>query len=158
MRRGVPDPKWKSGPPEPKHHHSEHAIRPVGKDAYDIDGVSKREAEQVDGVALVAVREAFYCQREGCEISPGITHLYSSEDVSRGLKQACEHAGVEWVEYFAEHCTVVDYSDGFILGVEFGDDVLGYVEPQVSIREGFGGPCHGREEPDPDVHAYMYDL
>ena len=157
MNHNISDPAWKSGPPEPKHRHSEHRISSAG---HDLNGVGRKEAEQIEGEPLMAVREAFVCSREGCDADPSVTYLYGERGVSRRVRQACGWATDPdwWYEYFCEHCEIVDWDGGPILGVRFGDDTLGYVTPQTTIEDGFGGACYGRSEPSPDVNAYRYDL
>lgn len=173
MRRNqVPDPSWKSGPPEPNHHHSEHAIDPEPA-GYDFDGFGRDEMEEVDGEALVTIQEAYSCHRDGCDAMPRKRHLYTSLEASTWLHKACERAGHggldveptyndEWselaVEYFAMNATIVDYDHVPIVGVEFGEDTFGYVYPEVTKEDDFSGSCYGRSEPNPDVNAHRYDL
>jgi hypothetical protein len=164
-RNGVPDPSWKSGPPEPRHRHSEHAIDPEPA-GHDIDGVGIDEAERIDGEPLCAVREAYGCHRDGCDVDARKDHLYSLSDVServrrivRGVITYTDDPSVEdEVEYLATHAVVRDYDEGPILGVTVGEDTIGYIYPQITDVSGFGGACFGREEPNPDVDAYRYDL
>jgi len=172
----LPDPSWKSGPPEPKHRHSEHAIDP--QPVMDIDGVGVDEVERLDTDAIVAVQEGFTCHRDGCDVSPQKRHVYSVANVSDRLWHAVQWAtDYELHIFIAENTVIVDYDETPILGVSFSDDVpnsfgaattpsdlrgadrdvLGYIHPTFTDKSDFGGVCYGREEPNPDVDAYRYD-
>lgn len=164
-RNRLPDPSWKSGPTYPEPTSSEHAIDPEPA-GWDHDGVGRKEAERVDGEALCAVREAYSCSRDGCDTDARKDHVYALSDVSERVQQAARHA-ISWtdepgtediVEYLAIHATIVDYDEGPILAFAFGDDTLGYVYPHFTDEDGFGGPCYGHVEPEPDINAHRYDL
>mgnify|MGYP006279819219 CR=1 FL=1 len=185
MRGRLSDPSWKSGPTYPEPTDSEHAIDPEPA-GYDHDGVGRDEAERVDGEALCAVREAYSCSRDGCDADPRRAHVYALSDVSRRVQQAAAHAidsrgsgttrnraslaegneadyteeptAEDLIEYLAVHAVIVDYDEGPILGFEFGDDEFGYVYPHFTDESGFGGPCYGHVEPEPDINAHRYDL
>jgi len=185
MRGRLSDPSWKSGPTYPEPTDSEHAIDPEPA-GYDHDGVGRDEAERVDGEALCAVREAYSCSRDGCDADPRRAHVYALTDVSRRVQQAAAHAidyteeptAEDLIEYLATHAVIVDYDEGPILGFEFGDgadsgesasssaesaasadeDEFGYVYPHFTDESGFGGPCYGHVEPEPDINAHRYDL
>lgn len=182
-RNRLPDPSWKSGPSYPEPTSSEHAISPEPA-GWDHDGVGRKEAERVDGEALCAVREAYSCSRDGCDTDARKDHVYALSDVSERVQQAARHAidvsrrdaarsprslaegneadytdeREDIVEYLAIHATIVDYDEGPILAFEFGDDELGYVYPHFTDEQGFGGPCYGHVEPEPDINAHRYDL
>lgn len=164
-RNRLPDPSWKSGPSYPEPTSSEHAIGPEPA-GWDHDGVGRDEAERVDGEALCAVREAYSCSRDGCDTDPRRNHVYALSDVSERVQQSARHAidytdepGTEdIVEYLAINATIVDYDEGPILAFHFGDDEFGYVSPHFTDEHGFGGPCYGHVEPEPDLDAYRYDL
>lgn len=142
-----------TAPPEPKYSHSEHEIHePCG---YDIDGFGVSEVDKIDGEPLTVVQEAYTCSREFCDHSPSVRYLYGTTAVSPRLRAACEYAAGDdgvWYEYAGTHCEVVDYDDGPILGVRFGEDVFGYICPSVTLDSELrrGGTCHGRSEPDWD--------
>jgi hypothetical protein len=165
MARGLSDPSWKSGPTYPEPTSSEHAIDPEPA-GYDHDGVGRDEAERVDGAALCAVREAYSCSRDGCDVSPRRIHVYALSDVSDRLMKIARHAidytddpeEGDFVEFFAVRAQVVDYDEGPILGFEVGDDTIGYVYPHFTDEHDFGGPCYGHVEPEPDINAHRYDL
>ena len=165
MRGRLSDPSWKSGPTYREPTDSEHAIDPEPA-GYDHDGVGRDEAERVDGEALCAVREAYSCSRDGCDADPRRAHVYALSDVSQRVQQAAAHAidyteeptAEDLIEYLAVHAVIVDYDEGPILGFEFGDDEFGYVYPHFTDESGFGGPCYGHVEPEPDINAHRYDL
>jgi hypothetical protein len=165
MGQRLSDPSWKSGPTRREPTDSEHAIAPEPA-GYDIDGVGTSEAERVRGESLCAVREAYSCRREGCDTDPSKSHVYSLTDVSERVQQAARYAishtddptTRDVIEYLATHATVVDYEANPALGFTFGDETFGRVFPQLTTQSGFSGPCYGRNEPSPDVHAYRYDL
>lgn len=153
--RGFSEPSWKSGPPEPKHRHSEHEIHePVG---IDMDGVGKGEAERLDSKPLCAVQEAFSCARDGCDFTPTTRYVYGEESVSDRLRACCEYAVEQsdvyddWGMYAAEHMVVADYDDGYIMTIKFGDDAFGTIYPTFEVGDDPSGPCHGRTEPDYDL-------
>jgi len=164
-RNRLSDPSWKSGPSYPEPTSSEHAIDPQPA-GWDHDGVGRKEAERVDGEALCAVREAYSCHRDGCDTDARKDHVYALSDVSERVQQAARHAidytdepaTEDIVEYLAIHATIVDYDEGPILAFEFGDDEFGYVYPNFTDEHGFGGPCYGHVEPEPDINAHRYDL
>lgn len=167
-RRGrLPDPSWKSGPTYPEPTDSEHAIdpQPIG---HDLDGVGVGEAERIDGAPLLAVREAYVCLREGCDVDANKVHVYSLDDVGaepkRAAREVCEQfegptSDDDILVTLAERAFIIEH-DGEepIIGFDFGGEELGYVYPQETIESGFGGACYGHEAPDPDVNAYRYDL
>lgn len=164
MGQRLSDPDWKSGPTRPEPTASDHAIDP--EPAYDHDGVGRKEAERVDGEALCAVREAYVCHRDGCDVDARKDHVYALTDVSADVREDARVAidytddptTEDVIEYLATNATIVDYDEVPILGFEFGDDERGYVYPHFTDESGFGGPCYGRVEPSPDVNAHRYDL
>lgn len=158
--RRTPSPP--TNPPEPKHTHSDHDVFP--EDAvYDFDGPGVDEAEAVEGDVLTVVRERLSCRRDGCDASGGDNHIYTTEGVSDRLMAALEYASNDKyeeavLEYFAMNAVIVDYDETPIVGVEFGDDVLGYVYPETSQSAGrLGGTCHGQPEP-PDPEGQWRDI
>jgi hypothetical protein len=157
------EPNWKSGPTYPEPTSSEHAIdrQPAG---YDFDGVRVREAERVDGEPLLAIREAYSCRRDGCEADPSKAHVYALSDVSARTLQIARYAHPfdqpltdEIVEFLAMNAEIMDYDEGPIIAFEIGDRLVGYAYPHFTDHHDFDGPCYGRVEPEPDVHAHKYD-
>jgi len=175
MPNRLSDPKWKSGPPEPKHRHSDHAIHPEDY-VYDFDGPGRDEAEGVDDTIMTVVIEAAECSREGCDVAISKRHAYTLESLSERTQQALLYAvrqqlgdDVELadqvvIEYAAVNNIVVDYSGVPILGIQFDsdesynrpevhgyyedDDVLGYIYPTRTFTSNNArGTCHGRPEP-----------
>jgi len=173
MTRGISDPDWKSGPPEPKHSHSEHQIHP--EDAvFDFDGPSVEEVEAVDGTICTTVVESMGCSRDGCNAEIYHSHCYTIESVSDRVQQVLLYA-VDFddvtitddviVEYIAKNTVIVDYDETPIIGFQFDDDntynrpemshshpddkdVLGYVYPVRTFTDNTAtGACHGRADP-----------
>lgn len=183
MKRGVSDPAWKSGPPEPTHSHTEHRIHDEDF-VYDFDGPGRDEADDVNGTIHTVVIEAATCRREGCDASISKRHVYTVESFNARTQQVLLYAvRRKWgdnsiqltddvvIEYLANNVVIVDYDMEPILGIQFDDDetytspevhgyyedddVLGYVYPTRTFTSNDArGPCHGRpEEPSPEPYG-----
>jgi hypothetical protein len=153
MKGRLSDPAWKSGPTYPEPTASEHAIDPQ-PNGYDVDGVGVNEAEHIDGEPLCAVREAYSCSREGCDTYPSKDHVYALTDVSKRTLQIARYAHPfdepltdEIAEFLAERAEVMDYDNAPIIAFRIGDQLVGYVYPNVTIEDNFDSPCYGRVEP-----------
>lgn len=173
MPNRLSDPKWKSGPPEPKYSHSEHAIHPEDY-VYDFDGPGRDEAEAIDGTIMTVVIEGARCSREGCDAEVRNRHCYVAEALSDRTQQALLYA-IEFdvdhitddvvAEYVAANALMVDHDGEYpIVGIQFDNDesynrpmehshyedpnVLGYVYPTETFTTNTAtGSCHGRSEP-----------
>jgi len=159
MSRRLSDPKWKSGPPEPKHSHSDHAIHPEDY-VYDFDGPGRDEADTIDGTIMAVVIEAAECSREGCDASVSRRHCYVAEALSDRAQQALLYAvrnkydfvddsvSIEddiVMEYVAANTIIVDYDGEYpIVGIQFDDD------------ESYNRPMEHGHYDDPDVLGYVY--
>lgn len=160
--RQTPSPP--TNPPEPRYTHSDHCLNE--EPLFDFDGPGVDESEMVDSPITVVVRERYTCRREGCDASGGYNHLYTLDGLSDGVRKAVRHAARQqsWydhvedgkhhpvteedeVEYVAMNATIVEYDHKPILGIEFGEDVFGYVRPDESVEKGhIDGECFGQPE------------
>jgi len=148
---GRPTPQPATNPPEPSHSHSEHRL---GHDPiFDIDGPSVSEDEAVDGPVACVIREVFTCRRDGCEASDDKRHIYALNDFSERVQQSINYASNDEydeaeVEYAAMNVDVVDHDGEYpIVGIQFGDDTLGYLYPTETMRDDdTGGECYGHED------------
>lgn len=158
MNRGISDPKWKSGPPEPKHSHSDHAIHPEDY-VYDFDGPGRDEADAIDGTIMTVVIEGARCSREGCDAEISKRHCYVAEALSDRAQQALLYAvrtkydfvddvSIEddvVMEYVAANNIIIDYDGEYpIVGIQFDSDES-YNRPEV----------HSHYD-DLDVLGYVY--
>jgi len=167
------DPKWKLGPPEPTHSHTDHSIHPESF-VYDFDGPGRDEADETDGTILTTVIEAAECSRDGCEAEIYHRHCYTAESLSDRLQQTLlyvvkqkydfvDNADITddvIAEYVAANAVMIDHDGEYpIVGIQFdddetynrplsydgdGDDVLGYVYPEQTFTTNTaGGECYG---------------
>jgi len=159
MNRGVSDPSWKSGPPEPKHSHSDHAIHPEDY-VYDFDGPGRDEAEAIDGTIMAVVIETAQCSREGCDANISRRHCYVAEALSNSAQQALLYAvRTEYdfvdddvsieddvvMEYVAANNIIVDHDGEYpTVGIQFDDD------------ESYNRPIKHSHSDDLDVLGYVY--
>lgn len=164
MRRSSPtlngrsNPSPPTNPPEPKPTSSEHDM--LLEDAvYDHDGPSVSQQEQADSSILHVITEHVACRRDGCDAAHTVDYLYTMADVSRRLEDAVrgavrrrehaswadDHSEAELMaEYVATHAVIVDYDEGPVLGVEIGEDILGYwTHSDTDHRRDASGPCYG---------------
>lgn len=156
-RRSIPDPAWKSGPTEPKPTSSSHAIAPedFAHAPFDFDGFGRDEAEAVDGEPLIVIRERVECRREGCDAAHSrsmlfTTHTLGDDDETRLRRDSSLSADAALAEHVWEHAERVDVDTIDVNGVT--------ITPERIIEDEASGPCYGRVEPEPDVHAHRYDL
>jgi len=148
MRNQLSDPSWKRGPTGPTHsdHWTEAALREA--DLYDVDGPSVTQAEQTDGEVLVTIREGWLCQRDGCDADTIVDHVYAYDDIDSDVQTQLEdHFGVTGVELYercSENITIVDHDGEHpYVGIECGDETVGYVAPQWSEKDKAYGGCNG---------------
>lgn len=159
MPNRLPDPKWKSGPPEPTHSHSDHAI--LFEDyVYDFDGPSVKEAENTDGTILTTVIEAAGCRRDGCDAEITHSHCYTAESFSDRLQQALLYAirrQYDFVddsvsitddiiaEYVAANNVIIDHDGEYpIIGILFDGD------------DSYNRPMKHSNSDDSNVLGYVY--
>lgn len=151
-RNSVPDPSWKSGPPEPKHTHSDHDIWPEDFGEGDIDGFGRNEIEEIDGEPLITIQEAAWCGRDGCEAVHTRRLLFTTDpltddEVSR-LTEAADPD--ELGAYAWEHATRID-RDMIEIAMDDGENIT--VVNETVIEEEPSSTCHGEPHP-PDPEPY----
>jgi len=135
-------------PPEPTH--SEHSIDAQYResDVFDVDGPSVSQAENTDGDVLVVIRKVWFCNRDHCDASTTKDHVYSYSDVSEHdretLQTHFESTGTELCALCAENVVVVDHDSKHpYIGIDVGDETVGYVAPQWSETDSAFGGCNG---------------
>jgi len=156
----ISDPAWKSGPPEPTHSHSEHAIYEDDEAPYDIDGFGVDEVEMVEGEPLVTIQERRTCHRDGCDASHVRRLLFTTEGLTDAQQRRLErHSGADDLAAYAhERAERIDVETIRVkLSGESPDSVENSsddesvdgipISAERIVEEEPVGQCNGRPEP-----------
>lgn len=138
-RRGVPDPKWKSGPTYPEPTSDTHFISEESQ-GYVWDGFGQDEAEQVEGEPVVVVHERYSCSRDNCDEAETRRLLFTTWTLTDSEMSHIEsHVDVPLSEFVYEFGERVDEET---IEVEVSGRTIG-ISVEETITHEAVGKCYG---------------